>query len=359
MIKRLRFTSVNPQCTFRRITRNEFLVVLEIKEGKMEFVLGLDIGYSNLKTAMGPVGQGPETSIVPSGAAPEDRLPHGIRIGEEGTRLFVDEAPWRVGLGHGRFDLWQRSLHGNYTETPTYRALFYSALMRSGEKKVDRLVTGLPVRQWMDVKIRENLKVLLSGSHQILQGKKVSVGKVDVIPQPLGAYLDMYWTAGEEISVLSEGRVLVIDPGFYSVDWVIIDGGALRHSGSGSSLDAMSILLQETATLIAETHEGNVNIDRLEDALRSGRNRVFLFGHEVELRPFLDQAANVVTRQALEAIQQSIRREAGSVDIVILAGGGAPLYRQGVLNEFGKSKVFMNPEPELANARGFYFYGEM
>lgn len=325
----------------------------------MEFVLGLDIGYSNLKTAMGHVGRGPKTSIVPSGAAPEDRLPHGIRIAEEGTRLFVGEEPWRVGLGHGRFDLWQRSLHGNYTETPTYRALFYSALMMSGEKKVDRLVTGLPVRQWLDGKTRENLKTLLTGTHQILPGRKVPVSKVDVIPQPLGAYLDMYWKAGEEISALSEGRVLVIDPGFYSVDWVIIDGGALRHSASGSSLDAMSVLLQETSTLIAEAHEGNVNIDRLEEALRFGRNRVFLFGHEIALKPFLQKASAVVTRQALEAIQQSIRRESGSVDIVILAGGGAPLYREGVLHQFGKSKVLMNPEPELANARGFYFYGEM
>lgn len=325
----------------------------------MEYVLGLDIGYSNLKTAMGHVGQGPETFIVPSGAAPEANLPHGIRIAEEGMRLFLDEQPWRVGLGHGRFDLWQRALHGNYTETPTYRALFYSGLMRCVEKRVDRLVTGLPVRQWMDVKTRENLKSLLTGTHQILPGKKVSVGKVDVIPQPLGAYLDMYWKAGEEIGVLSEGRVLVIDPGFYSVDWVIIDGGALRHSGSGSSLDAMSVLLQETSRLIAETHEGQVNIDRLEEALRSGRNHVFLFGREIELNPFLHKASDVVARQAVEAIQQSIRREAGSVDVVILAGGGAPLYREGVLNQFGKSKVLMNRDPELANARGFYLYGEM
>lgn len=325
----------------------------------MDFVLGLDIGYSNLKTAMGHVGQGPITAIQPSGAAPEDRLPHGIRIADEGHRLLVDGQPWRVGLGHGRFDFWQRSLHGNYTETSTYLALFYSALLASGEKKVDRLVTGLPVRQWMDIKVRETLESTLLGIHQVLPGKKISVGKVDVIPQPLGAYLDMYWQAGDDVGVLSEGRVLVIDPGFYSVDWVIIDGGALRHSGSGSSLDAMSVLLQETSRLIAEAHQGTVNLDRLEEALRTGKSRVFLFGRELELAPFLTQAAMIVSRQALEAIQQSIRRESGSVDLVILAGGGAPLYQASVMGEFGQSKILMATEPELANARGFYYYGEM
>jgi plasmid segregation protein ParM len=153
--------------------------------------------------------------------------------------------------------------------------------------------------------------------------------------------------------------VLVIDPGFYSVDWVILDGGAIRHSGSGSSLDAMSVLLQETSKLISETHEGTVNIDRLEEALRLGREQVFLFGNKIELTPYLEKAESLVACQALEAIKQSIRREAGSVDIVILAGGGAPFYKTTVLNDFGKSRVLMNPEPELANARGFYYFGEM
>ena len=325
----------------------------------MTFVLGLDIGYSNLKTARGRSGEGPITTIVPSGAAPEERLPHGVQVSDQGRQIHVDDEPWRVGLGHGRFDLWQRSLHGNYTETKTYRALFYGALLESGEKKIDRLVTGLPVKQWIDAKNRTNLTRSLTGAHLVLPGKKVTVSKVDVIPQPLGAYLDMYWQQGHEANVLSEGRVLVIDPGFYSVDWVIIDGGSLRQSASGSSLDAMSVLLQETSRLIGESHGGTVNIDRLEEALRSGRDRVFLFGNEIELTPFLIKASSSVGRQALEALQQSIRREIGSVDIVILAGGGAGVYKHCVGEEFSKSKVLMNPDPELANARGFYYYGEM
>jgi plasmid segregation protein ParM len=325
----------------------------------MTYVLGLDIGYSNLKTARGEIGAGPFTTMVPSGAAPEERLPHGIHVSDQGKQIYVDNEIWRVGLGHGRFDLWQRSLHGNYTETKTYRALFYAALSECAEKKVDRLVTGLPVKQWIDSKNREALTKSLIGSHLISPGKKVIVSKVDVVPQPLGAYLDMYWQQGNEADVLSEGRVLVIDPGFYSVDWVILDGGALRQSASGSSLDAMSVLLQETSRLIAESHEGTVNIDRLEEALRTRRNRVFLFGNEIDLSPYLAKASLTVGRQALEALQQSIRREVGSVDIVILAGGGAMAYQQCVREEFSRSKVLMNSNPELANARGFYYYGEM
>ena len=215
------------------------------------------------------------------------------------------------------------------------------------------------MKQWIDARNRTNLATSLTGSHLLIPGKKVTVSKVDVIPQPLGAYLDMYWQQGSEANVLSEGRVLVIDPGFYSVDWVIIDGGALRQSASGSSLDAMSVLLHETSRLIAESHDGTVNIDRLEEALRTGRNRVFLFGTEIELTPYLVTASSTVGRQALEALQQSIRREMGSVDIVILAGGGAAIYKECVSEEFPKSKVLMNSDPELANARGFYYFGEM
>ena len=47
------------------------------------FVLGVDIGYSNLKLAIGQSGSEPKTIILPAGAGPADRMPE--RIGGGGT----------------------------------------------------------------------------------------------------------------------------------------------------------------------------------------------------------------------------------------------------------------------------------
>jgi plasmid segregation protein ParM len=61
----------------------------------------------------------------------------------------------------------------------------------------------------------------------------------------------------------------------------------------------------------------------------------------------------------VEQLRESLRREAGSIDVVILAGGGAPYYREAVLGAFEQSRVMMSEYPERANARGFFYFGEM
>ena len=52
------------------------------------FVLGVDIGYSNLKLAIGQSGSEPKTIILPAGAGPADRSPTAagpLRCGATGA----------------------------------------------------------------------------------------------------------------------------------------------------------------------------------------------------------------------------------------------------------------------------------
>ena len=53
------------------------------------FVLGVDIGYSNLKLAIGQSGSEPKTIILPAGAGPADRMPERIGGGDDETCLYV------------------------------------------------------------------------------------------------------------------------------------------------------------------------------------------------------------------------------------------------------------------------------
>lgn len=322
-------------------------------------ILGLDIGYSNLKCSFGPVGQIPTQTIIASGAAPEACLPQGIRLAAEGVPVLIEGEPWRIGLPHGRFEHWSRTLHQNYSDSLTYRALFHGALVLSGEPHIEKVVTGLPVTHWQDSMLRAQLALNLTGKHQVTMHQSIEVAAVEVIPQPLGAYLDLLWQSESDASVLSEGRILVIDPGFFSVDWIVIEAGALRKSGAGSSLSAMSVLIQEAAELIEKKFKGQINPDTIEDALRRGRPEIFLFGESITLRPFLNAASKKVAIQVVEQVRESIRRESGSVDVVILAGGGASFYRDAIIGAFGQSRVMMSEHPEGANARGFFYFGEM
>jgi plasmid segregation protein ParM len=320
------------------------------------FVMGLDIGYSNLKLAMGDLGNPPEISLYPAGAAPVDRLPESFGKSDEVLRVDVDDALWATCVSPGKFALWNRALHQDYSRSDSYRALFHAALLLSRRNRVDLIVTGLPVSQWLDRAHREAIATSLRGPHHVTPKREVVVAEVKVIPQPIGGYLDVLWSS-EDGAVMEEGRVLVIDPGFFSVDWVLVEAGDLRKTSSGTNLEAMSVLLDHASRLIADEHGGKVPIDRLEEALRLRRDRILLFGRHVEIQPYLRQAAAKVVPVALEALRESIRKESGSVDLVVLTGGGAEFYEPVAKSLFPSNPVYVPEQPELANARGFYYFG--
>lgn len=320
------------------------------------FVLGLDIGYSNVKLAMGESAATPIVSLSPAGAAPVDRLPESLGKSDDVLRVMVGDALWAACVNPGKFSLWNRALHQDYSRSDSYRALFHAALLLSERDVVDLVVTGLPVAQWLDRAHRDEISQRLTGCHRITKTREVRVAQVRVIPQPIGGYLDVLWS-GTNGAILEEGRVLVIDPGFFSVDWVVVEEGDLRKTSSGTSLEAMSVLLEHASRLIAEEHGGKVPVDRLEEALRSGRVQVLLYGQAIEIGPYLRQAAGRVAPVALEALRESIRKESGSVDAILLTGGGADFYEPVVKVLFPSNSIIIPERPELANARGFYYFG--
>jgi hypothetical protein len=71
-----------------------------------------------------------------------------------------------------------RRLCGN----PVYRALFLASLLLSGQDKVDCLVTGLPLSQWLDVSKLEALAQKLTGRHRTTPKREVEVSTVWIVP---------------------------------------------------------------------------------------------------------------------------------------------------------------------------------
>jgi len=317
--------------------------------------LGLDIGYSNLKLVCGENDEAPSQQLHPAGAAPLDRLPEGIVQSGQTVQVLVDGTVYAALVEPARLQHWSRALHADYPTTAAYRALYRAALLRMGKDSVDVLITGLPVAQYQENGRRTALQQALQGVHRVTTQRTVTVSRVRVVPQPVGAYLDLAWRY--ESSVLGQARVLVLDPGFFSFDWVVVVNGELRQHASGTSQQATSALLEEADRLIQQDRGGRVGRERLEQALRGGETQVVLYGRYLALAPYLAQAADRTVEVALTALRDALRHEA-EADIVLLAGGGARFFEAPTRALFPRSDIVIPPEPVFANARGFWRYAQ-
>lgn len=321
------------------------------------FGLGMDIGYSNLKLAFGDLGEAsPFATSMPAIAAPASTVANllSAEAEEDGIRVMVNGVQWVAGLPPAAVHRQARELHDAYAGSDVWMALAGAGMLAACEDRIPLLVAGLPVGHYGSESQREKLVGLLQGTHVLTRKRTVVVERAMVIPQPIGAYLDaVEWF--DDASLILEGRILVLDPGFFSVDWALIEEGRYVAQASGSSLSAMSRLIETASLSIATDHGGNPGVGRMEDAVRQGKETVRVYGETVELKPYLDAAARAVATQALTELRANLRGDSAAVDLVLLAGGGAALYAEAAKVVFPKSRVAYAEDPVLANARGFWY----
>lgn len=323
-------------------------------------ILGLDIGYSNLKICHGDASQTdqPQAILRPSGAAPSDRFGGRFdgKAQEDFLRVLVGEEEFVAGVSPDRAEMWARSLHHDYPTTPSYQALFKAALLLAGEPQIDVLVTGLPVSQFYDQGRRAELVRRMEGVHQITPKIQVAVKQVRVIAQPVGGLLD-FMAQTEDPVGMEEARILVIDPGFFSVDWVVCSQSELLRQSSGTSTKASSVVLEEAARLMASDYGTQLNTEILENAIRRGRETVMVFGQNVNIAEYVQKANCTVAPIVVETIKKALRDQSKEPDVVVMVGGGSVFFTEAVKAVFSRQRVMELKDPVFSNARGFWYMG--
>lgn len=324
-----------------------------------KFILGLDIGYSNLKIVCGTESKR-ERHILPVGAAPSRLMPKDLRGGAaDAIYVSIEDETYVAGVEPSRLQSWERELHETYTETKSYKALFYAALLMSGSPKIDILVTGLPVDQFKDESFRKRLEGLMKGVHQVSPKVSVEVAEVIVVPQPAGAYLHAVSSVdkSEIIEMFDDGRTLIIDPGFYSVDWVSFAGGEIQYDYSGTSQEAMSSLIEYASALIQNDYGFKPTTETIEKAIRNRKDYIFLSSQKVTLEPYLSRASADVAEVALTAMKRTLRKDDMNPDVVVIAGGGSHFYEQAARSVYPKAQVVVPNNPVMAIAEGYWDLG--
>lgn len=320
-------------------------------------IRALDIGYGSTKLVMShPPGSDIQCKLFPSVAplAANLDLSGGVIARRDTVLVQVHGNRFEVGPDselvlntHA-----SRVMHENFSGTTEYLALFRGALSYMGVDRIDLLVVGLPVSS-LSAKAGD-LKQRLEGTHPVAGGKTMTVRKILVLGQPLGGFIHYSLTHGL-YSQFRETKNLVIDPGFFTVDWILAKGIQPIPQRCGSFAGGMHSVLRRVAQAISEEYQ--VNFDDygvLDQALRGEKLR--LFGNDVDTVKYIPQAKPAV-EEAVNAIVNSVG-DGRDIDSIVLVGGGAPFFRTAIEHRFPSHRVWLVPDPVFSNVRGFQLAGE-
>lgn len=323
--------------------------------------VGLDIGYGNLKVVASELGSDEITTLIlPVGAAPKAKATKSMSgkvDAGDGAVVIVDGEEWVAGVSPLEVQDFARPTHVNYPKTKEYLALYFAALAKLGRNRIAAVVTGLPVNQFYEGTHVGDLRSRLSGKHFVapIPGgtlAEVEVGRVLVVPQPAGAYTDMV-TRDPSLASDPDRFTLVLDVGYFSTDWVLIQGGKVRDGSSGTSTDATSRILEDAAARMKQAKGIPVSPARVESAFRAGRAAMNLGDNTIDYRTFVNAAAAEVADRVMSHLGRSLRSQADLVDVVEITGGGGSLFERSVRKAFPSSRTVVGSDPVIANARGF------
>lgn len=315
--------------------------------------VGLDIGYGTLD-GVGTSSDGQKKpycfnmpSLVSESFEDDIEVVGSVLRKRNVERVLVNNRFYNVGEDAGDTI---KVLHQDYIHTDYYMALYLAGLQRFKQDKIDHLVTGLPVFQY--AKHHENLKEKLEGTHRVNEGQSVTVKHVTVVPQPLGSLIE--YCERKNVVNPASLNVVVVDPGHYSFDWLVIRNGTAVFEQSSSLNQGVGQIIKLVHERIAADHNGDSpSPERIDAALRNNEQAITLYGKPITLKKYLDVATKIQSEKAIISMENTLTN-AELIDTFIITGGGAQLYAPHIKKHFKKHKIDILTDSVMANAHGYF-----
>jgi plasmid segregation protein ParM len=332
-------------------------------------IRSIDVGYGNTKVLVSRdlINNSMGTILFPSLSprcinTSDDSAADGFLKKRNTFRVNVNGFQYEVGPDSQKAQFGNESgrmLKEDYCLSDNYKALVYGSLLQINEPHLDVLVLGLPMSTWKQYKDR--LSQLMTGHHQITDSFSVEIGKVIVAPQPLGGFYDHGLGIGQ-FRAMKEQMNLIVDPGFYTLDWLLADGVVPIDARSNAvNNGGMAEIIREVSELVAKDFDTTIaqvgSADRIDKALRQN-SPIRLFGQDSSRKT--DEYLEMAKKRALDPLLKLVQNVGapGSIDNIILVGGGSHIFHDLLQKEFPRHKIQIAFDPVFSNVRGFQLIGE-
>lgn len=335
-----------------------------------KIVRALDVGYGNVKFVRRHEAMGDKVicDMFPSRspAATDSFIGEGTLKRRETVIVRVNGTNYEVGhdvaQAQGANDI-SASLDNKFVREDGYMArvlgAFHYMFTDIDADYIDMLVVGLPVNNIKEHK--EYLIEKLKGKHMLPGDREIEIKDVRVFEQPLGAFFNFMYSPDEpknfSYGAVKSQRNLIIDPGMYTFDWLLVDSMKASDNRSGGTTRAMSDVIKAMAKVIAK--EEKTNNDQvfkiLDDAIRAGRNPR-IFNKEIEVESYISYAKTVIS-ESVDKLANSVG-DGADVDNIMLVGGGARFFLEAIKAKFPRHEIITTNNSVYANVIGFQMAGE-
>lgn len=311
--------------------------------------IGLDIGHSAVKYACGTHHGMFPTAATPAVLLSVDRSATAAKndkVSVKGREYFVGE----TALLHSGGVL-PEGLHDDWVETEEHIALMLSGFQRGmaalGEADVG-VVLGLPSR--LHASQKDRLRDLAA------MHLKVNVENVDVLPQPYGAFmslaLDENGAPADNGKIISDSRWGIIDIGYYTADYGLIENGLWSALGERSVPGASRMVESLTRTISAD-FGANLPMRSVDKVLRT--RSIKLDGAVHDMAKAVDEAAAAYAEMIRDGAMVAFGAARAELDGVVVVGGAAELVQSHLKNILPNTRIV--EDSRFAVAEGMRRYG--
>ncbi len=199
----------------------------------------------------------------------------------------------------------------------------------------NNIITGIAIA---DYRNREVLKQLQGYRNKVKvndQWRYVHIKNIDVFPQGAGALFSQVLNTNGRLYRPVDGLLGVIDIGFRDVNFCVLENGKYRDDMSGSI--PMGVHNAKLAILkqVNNRYSMDLSLEELD-----------LFDQPIETDEYARLAKTISNRIS------AYWKNPQLIKTIFLAGGGAILLDEYLKEEYPQS--YLIPDPQFANARGFY-----